>query len=129
MPSPERGGGSLDQPDQQPATEHEPTPYQRAARCAADRPAMRAYTQAQDAVFTTDCDLSVYRLLIDQVSHVAVVGTAPPPALDARLARILATGEPVALPATVVQQLLERRAQARRQGPWVERHYRPGKPL
>jgi len=59
-------------------------------------------------------------------ADVAVLGAPPPPALDAQLTALLATGEPATLPATVLQALTARRQQQRRRGSWVEGHYRPG---
>lgn len=115
--------------DHEPRHEEDPVSYQRAARFGEDRLAARVYSRAQDAIHDTPCDLSVYRLLIDRVSHVAVVGTPPPAELDQELAMILAPGEPANLPAQVLALLSERRRQAGRLGPWVERHHRPGQPL
>ena len=109
--------------------EPEPAAYLRAARFTSERTAARVYRQAQDAIHSTPCDLSVYRFLLDQVTHVAAVGAPPPTRLDQTLTCLLATGIPAALPAEVQQALLARREQARRLGPWVEGHYRPGKRL
>ena len=74
-------------------------------------------------------DLSAYRLRLREVWHVAVLGEPPPPDLDERITTILAAGEPAILPAEVMTALTERRAQSIRQGPWVQRHFRPGQPL
>lgn len=126
MPSPERGGPPPDQPSHR---EQEPVPYHRAARFADERRSARAYRQAQDAVFAIECDLSVYRILVNRIPHVAVLGQLPPADLDRRLDHILAAGEPVTLPDTILTALATRRAQASRLGPWVEGHYRPGTPL
>src|SRR5215208_1754478 len=122
MPSPEHGpGGPPDQPQRQ---EHEPLPYQRVARFADADVAGQVYAHAQDADFGgPPADLSVYRFLLDTVSHVAVLG-APPAALDSQLIAILAVGEPATLPPTVLQALTVRRQQQRRHGSWVEGHYR-----
>jgi hypothetical protein len=118
------GGGP---PEGSPSTEREPAPYLRAARFARTQEAVaaRVYAQAQDAIHRTPCNVSVYRLLLDGVTHVAAVGALPPPRLDATLTQLLAAGESVTLPPTVVQALLARRAQAQRLGPWVEGHHRP----
>ena len=128
MPSPERGPGG---PEQHSRREHEPIPYQRAARFAGEQPAGVAYFQAQEAVYAAvgAVDVSVYRFQLDRIYHVAVLGQPPPPELDATLAGILAAGEPATLPPQVLQQLAERRRQASRQAPWVQRHHRPGKRL
>jgi len=125
MPSPERGPGGPSEPPRR--QEQEPLPYQRVARFVDADVAGQVYAQAQDAIFGgPPADLSVYRFLLDQVSHVAVLGAPPPPALDAQLTALLATGEPATLPATVLQALTARRQQQRRRGSWVEGHYRPG---
>ena len=128
MPSPERGPGGPEEPV---SREHEPVPYYRAARFAGERPAGVAYVQAQEAVYAAAgaVDVSVYRFQLDRIYHVAVLGQPPPPELDATLATILAAGEPATLPTPVLRQLAERRAEATKHGPWVQRHYRPGQRL
>lgn len=121
MPSPESrpGGGT---------PEHEPVGYQRVARFFGERPAGRAYRQAQHAIFTAEgCDLSVFRLLLDRDWHVAVLGEPPPQELGQTLDRILSRGEPASLPPEIMQALVERRAAATKLGPWVERHIPPPK--
>src|SRR5207249_2207246 len=68
MPSPERRGGL-------PHPEREPTPYCRAASFASEPPAAQAYNQIQDLLFVErNADVSVYRLLMESVSHVIVLG-------------------------------------------------------
>jgi hypothetical protein len=128
MPSPEQGPG-FRAPDHQPPQEGEPTPYYRAARFEEVNRAASVYHRAQDAIHRTACDLSAYRFLLDQVSHVAVLGAPPPPTLDQTLDHILAAGEPVQLPTDLLNLLMERRRRANRLAPWVEGHYRPGEPL
>lgn len=130
MPSPEHGasqGGA----DEDPSREHEPRPYYRAARFAGERPAGRAYAAVQDAIFRhpADLDLSAYRFQLSRRYHVAVLGQPPPEAVDQHLQALLAAGEPTELPAEVLKLLSERRAQAIKEGPWTEGHYRPGTPL
>jgi hypothetical protein len=127
MPSPE--GEPRSGHDQSPRREDEPIPYYRAARFVEENLAARVYAEVQDTIHGTPCDLSAYRLLIDRVPHVTVVGAPPPDALDQRLTAALAAGEAADLPANVVAMLLERRRQANHLGPWVEGHYRPGQPL
>ena len=128
MASPERGPGGPEEPV---SREQEPVPYHRAARFAGERPAGVAYFQAQEAVYTAAgaVDLSVYRLQLNHIYHVAVLGQPPPSELDATLATILAAGEPATLPTQVLRQLAERRAQATKQAPWIQRHHRPGQRL
>jgi hypothetical protein len=99
------------------------------AAFADDRTAGRVYARVQDAIFTTPCDLSAYRFLLDQVPHVAVLGAPPPPDLDEALVQLLAAGTPTTLPSVVQQALIDRRQQMGRRGPWTEGHYRPGRRL
>jgi hypothetical protein len=102
-------------------------PYYRAARFSGERPAGRAYSQAQELIFRDPgCDLSVYRLQLERVWHVAVLGEPPREDLDRKLRAILARGEPASLPEEIRLELRRRRAQAIQLGPWVERHYGSG---
>src|SRR5215210_6138117 len=105
MPSPERPpqpGG----PDDRPRPEQEPGPYLRAARFAGERPAGQVYFQLQETIYTADPnDLSVYRLRLREVWHVAILGERPPAELDQRITAILAAGESVTLPADIVAAL------------------------
>jgi hypothetical protein len=127
MPSPE-GEPSPQPPEGKP--EQEPAPYYQAARFRNEGPARRAYFQAQDILFNTpDSDLSAYRFLLRQIWHVAVLGEPPPEDLAKKLETTLARGEPTELPSDILKLLTERRQQATRQAPWVERHYRPGQNL
>ena len=91
MPSLEVGpGGSPDQPRRQ---EQEPVPYHRTARFADELLARRVYAAVQDTLFATPCDVSAYRFLLNQIPHVAVLGTQPPDDLDTQLQSLLAAGE------------------------------------
>jgi hypothetical protein len=108
--------------------EQEQIPYFKAARFKSERPAKKAYFRAQDILFKTpDCDISAYRFLIKQIWHVALPGDPPPEDLEKKLQSILARGEATSLPPDVLKLLTERRNQATKQAPWVERHYRPGR--
>ena len=112
------------------SSEHEPIPYYLAARFAGERPAGRAYFRVQELIFATpEAHLSVFRFQLSRIYHVAILGENPDEELEQRLQRILAKGERVSLPTEVLKMLVERRAQATRQGPWLERHFRPGQPL
>ena len=96
-----------------------PDPYVRAVRFAGEAPAGQAYFAVQDAIFTgPPNDLSAYRFhQRGGVWYVAVVGNPPPPELDERITALLAAGDPVTLPASVVETLTARRAEARKLGP------------
>jgi hypothetical protein len=121
----------MPQPEQEPPPENQPPSlYLQAARFRSERKAERAYFRAQEALYKApECDLSAYRFLLDRISHVAVLGAPPAEELDRAIRRILAAGEPTALPGEVLTLLLQRRAEQIRLGPWVERHVRPGQPL
>ena len=123
--SPERRGGDRSSRDER----HEDLPaYHQASRFPSEATAGRAYQQARDAVFAAPTsDLSVYRLILDEVYHLAVLGRTPPSDLAHHLTQILATGEPVELPPETLHTLNERRRLATRHGPWTEGHYRPGR--
>jgi hypothetical protein len=120
-----------------PQGEHEPSQdtqppslYLQAARFPTERKAGRAYFRVQEALYKRpDCDLSAYRLLLNRVPHVTVLGLPPPEELDRTIRKILSAGEPTTLPIEVVATLLQRRAEQIRLGPWIERHHRPGQPL
>ena len=133
MSSPERGGPEPDQPKHEPPAEAErpPEPYRRAARFPGERPAGEAYFAAQRVIYEAPqpLDVSVYRLQLNRLWHIAAVGVVPPAPVLQAIEDILATGEPAELPPEVWQALAARRVQASKQGPWQERHYRPGRPL
>ena len=95
----------------------------------ADPPALTAYSKAQELLFSADCDLSAYRIRFKDVPHVVVLGSRPLNDIDKKLTEILKDGEPANLPQDVVKTLAQRRVEARRIGPWVEGHYRPGRPM
>jgi hypothetical protein len=127
MASPE--GESRSQPPEG-KPEQEPVPYYQAARYRYENHARRAYFQAQDLLFhTPESDLSAYRFQLERIWHVAVLGEPPPEGMEQKLQAALARGEPTELPPDSLKALAERREQAIRQAPWVERHYRPGQNL
>lgn len=101
-----------------------------AFRFAGERPAARAYFRAQELIFATpDADLSVFRFLLEQVSHVAVIGNKPRRETTQRLERICSAGLPVTLTPDILRRLQQRREDAMKEGDWVERHHRPGEPI
>lgn len=83
----------------------------------------------RDVLFSTECDLSAYRIRYKEVPHVVVLGSLPTPEIDGQLTKILEVGEPANLPQNIVITLAQRRIQAKRIGPWVEGHYRPGQQM
>ncbi|HEV2124512.1 MAG TPA: hypothetical protein VGW38_17295 [Chloroflexota bacterium] len=112
-----------------PRPEQGPLPYQRASRFPGEGPAGRAYTAAQRVIYDAPgSDVSVFRLQVNQLWYVAALGLVPPAPVLQALERILDTGEQADLPTDVWDALHERRRQATRLGPWVERHWRPDPP-
>jgi hypothetical protein len=124
---PERGGFRGEHKEQ-----NQP-PYYQAVRYlgqTAEALAGQAYASTQELLFNDmENDLSVFRLQVKQIWHVAVVGEAPTEELGQQLEEMLSGGEPTTLPKDVLQLLHERRVQAMKLGSWVEGHYRLGKPL
>ncbi len=109
--------------------EQDPTPYQRASRFVGEHPAGQAYAAAQQVLYEApESDLSVFRLQLNRLWYVAALGLVPPVPVLTAIERILDTGEPADLPTTVWDALSERRRQATRLGPWVERHSGPQPP-
>jgi hypothetical protein len=101
--------------------------YHRAAKFSGEREAGAVYFRVQKLIDTPDADLSAYRFQIQGVWHVAVVGDAPSKELAEELEKWLSSGEPVELSEDVLEFLFRRRAEQIKHGPWVERHYRPGR--
>lgn len=100
-----------------------------ATEFADEEDAGRAYRRVAAALHGAGCDLSAYRLLLDGVPYVVVVGEPPGERLGERLRLALICGHPAELPPAVVATLAARRAERRREGPWVEEHHRPGRRL
>lgn len=123
MPEGKRGRD----PDRQPQKEPEKAPYHRAARYADRQSSEAPYDQAQQAIYETPCELSVYRLRFgpDLAWHVAALGEPPAEELHRRIEAILSTGEAVTLPDEMLIVLTQRRKEQSQQGPWVERHHFP----
>ena len=101
--------------------------YAQAARYADEQEAGEAYDHAQEAIYGTHHELSAYRLQLEQIWHVAVVGDRPPEDFDQLIQAILSTGEPTTLPPDILAFLHQRRLKARKLGLWIEGHYRPGR--
>lgn len=122
MPSPEQEHNR--EPGEQRETDADP--YYRAARFVSERAAGRAYFRTQRLVYNSNCELSCFRFQLDGIYHVAILGEPPPKKLEQRLQRLLSNGSLVLLPPDILSRLFERRAEAARQGEWIERHFRPG---
>jgi hypothetical protein len=126
MPSVEGRRGQPTQPERgEPNKELQQPPYSKAARFAGEKPAAKAYFEAQEAIFNdTESELSAYRLMLNTIYHVAVLGEQPSQETDQALTQILAQGDPATLPPEVLAALNVRRIEMKRYGAWVEGHYR-----
>ena len=102
--------------------------YYLAARFRREEQAERVYFQIQGLVKrdSEQLDLSVFRFQLRGESIVAVIGDNPGAEVEGRLNRRLSGGEKVSLDEDTLNFLKQRRESAIQQGPWVERHYRPG---
>src|SRR5438045_2323224 len=109
---------SAERPEDPAPGERAREPYCKAARFASEADDGQVYFKAQGTILREpDNDLSTYRLQLNLVWHVAVLGVQPPRSLDRRLRKILAAGDPTTLPPDVLELLLQRRARAIQQGP------------
>lgn len=112
--------------------ESEQTPYYVAARFRDEEEAERTYFRIQNYVqrHPSQLDLSVYRFFLPGESGdsiVAVLGEDPGAEVGRRLERALSAGEMAILDEQTLEFLQQRREMSTEQGPWVERHYRPGR--
>lgn len=90
--------------------------YYEAARFTSEPLSGQAFKRLQDLLRSRDIgNLSVYRVLINMMYHVIVIGEQPSDRGMRRLQQILSVGEPVSLPNEVVSTLQKRRVQTR---PW-----------
>lgn len=104
------------------------TPYYRAARFQDEQSAGAAYFQIEELLFKEpDNDLSVYRLILNGVWHVVIIGDAPGDDLGQQIEMALSIGESVSLAEDVLNFLRQRRVKGSKLAPWVERHFRPGR--
>jgi hypothetical protein len=87
--------------------------YCLAVRFANGERAERDYGQLRLLLRRADCNLSVYRVLLDDVPHIIVLGERPDKALGKLLGIALAAGESVELPPTVLAALMARRETSR----------------
>lgn len=82
----------------------------------------RAYATARDIVFSEDIDASAYRVQINRVPHVVVLGEGPlSPDLRRRFETACEAGEAAELPADVHAALVTRRLEGRIPGAFWER--------
>jgi hypothetical protein len=129
MPLPEHGRGRPESSGE-PNRELEQPPYHKVARLAGEKPAAKAYFEAQGVIFSdVESELSAYRLMLNAIYHVAVLGEQPSQETDQALTQILSQGQPATLPKEALAALNQRRVQMKQHGEWVEGHYRPGRRL
>jgi hypothetical protein len=74
-------------------------------------------------------ELSAYRIMLNTLYHVVVLGEQPGAETREKIRRALSPGEPTSLPADILKALNHRRIEMKQHGEWVEGHYRPGKRL
>ncbi len=96
---------------------------------ATSEAALDAYGKAQTTIFQTANDLSAYRLRHLDAFHVVVLGEKPPKEVGEILSTALSGGMVATLPEDIRSYLFQRRNEAKKIGPWVEGHYRPGKDI
>ena len=101
-------------------------PYYQAARFPDKEKAGATYFTIQLIIFEAqdDCDLSAYRVRLEGMWHVVVLGEKPPDKLHVRIEAELTNGVLVTIREDALAYLLDRRAEAIQLGPWVEGHYR-----
>ncbi|MDP9314311.1 MAG: hypothetical protein M3R24_26095 [Chloroflexota bacterium] len=111
-------------------------PYYVAARYPSDKASEKPYRQTRNYLYAhEDVQLSVFRFQLGRQGsnrldwHVAVVGMQPEAHHEREVRRRLQAGQAVTLPEEVVGAMYRRRVEASRQGPWVERHHKPGRRL
>jgi len=101
--------------------------YCQAARFASKKAAGEAYLPIQALIFDerNNCDLSAYRIKLNEGWHVIVLGEQPADAINQRIELLLTKGVLVNLRAIRPDAflfLLNRRAEANKIAPWVELH-------
>lgn len=107
--------------------------YVRAAQYTDRGYAKRIYTRIQETLRRyenkDDCNLSVYNLLLNGEPTIVIIGEDAPETIFKRLTRYLSTGETIALPEEVTNELILHRTRTRIEGNWVEKHYKGGRIL
>src|SRR5215471_19132246 len=99
-------------------------PYYQAARFKSKTLAGTVYNKVQDLIFfDIECDLSAYRIKINDTWHVIVLGEKPSDKLHVEIEAQLTNGTRVTVDRGVLSELMDRRGEAIRLGPWVEAHY------
>lgn len=104
-------------------------PYSRAAQFKGEADSREAYLAAERGIAAVAADISVFRLQLRSVWHVAAVAeVAPDSALQQVIEESLREGARVGLPIEALTVLLNRHRQVMRHRlPWLEAHYHPGR--
>lgn len=125
MPSPENPNSSPQ--ESQLRNDKESSFYYEAARFPNEQFSGLIYFAVQEIVFNaSEEDLSAYRFQLQQLWHVAALGTMPAEEVQEQIHQELSKGEIVELPDPIVNALYQRREQQTKLGSWVEGHHRPG---
>ena len=100
------------------------SPYYQAARFPNKKSTGPIYQAVQQLLYEdVACDLSAFRLQINGIWHVVVIGEKPSGVLHEQIEAQLTNGMLVTLDARILSPLLRRRGEAIQLGPWVEGHY------
>lgn len=86
-----------------------------------------AYLDAQKVIYDDEkCNLSVFRFLNipDGAWYIVALGEVPSPLTQENLRAKLKEGKSAELPPEIAGELMQRRLEQTKLGPWVERHYR-----
>jgi hypothetical protein len=99
-------------------------PYYQAARFKDKKTAGAIYIVVQELIYQDiDCDLSAYRIKLNNVWHVIVIGAKPSERLHVEIEAQLTNGVLVTVDSDTLHFLMRRRGQATKLGPWIEVHY------
>lgn len=99
-------------------------PYYLASRFKDKKKAGDVYFVVQELIYQdVDCDLSAFRVMLNGLWHVVVLGEKPAENLYLQLEAQLTNGTLVTLDPETILWLTRRREQATQIGPWVEGHY------
>lgn len=126
-------GGYLEEPKEpnEPGREGEQPLYHHEAKFPGTKGvdlSGQAYSEAQGIIFKDrESDLSAYRLMLNAIYFVAVLGVVPGQDTDEQIQQALSRGEPASLPSEILAALNQRRLEMKQHGEWVEGHYRPAK--
>lgn len=107
--------------------EPRPTSWAEVRRYGSANAALVAYEAARDLILEDELEASAFRVTVDGVSFVTVLGERTPPAESlVKICELLAQGSDAQLPPPVLDELRRRRRAFRRTGAeFLERRTRP----